>query len=46
MVSFLSGLIVVKTMLDFINRFGLAPYGWWRIGAGLVGLGVLYLHGG
>ena len=45
-VAFLSGLVVVKTMLDFFNRFGLAPYGWWRIGAGLVGLGVLYLHGG
>ena len=45
-VSFLSGLIVVKTMLDFINRFGLAPYGWWRIVAGVIGLGVLYVHGG
>lgn len=42
-VSFVSGLVVVKTMLDFINRFGLAPYGWWRIAAGLVGLGVLYM---
>ena len=42
-VSFVSGLVVVKTMLDFINRFGLAPYGWWRIAAGLIGLGVLYL---
>lgn len=40
-VSFISGLIVVRTMLDFINRYGLAPYGWWRIGAGLVGLVVL-----
>ena len=44
-VAFLSGLVVVKTMLDFINRFGLAPYGWWRIVAGVIGLGVLYLHG-
>jgi undecaprenyl-diphosphatase len=42
-VSFISGLVVVKTMLDFINRFGLAPYGWWRIAAGAVGLGVLAL---
>ncbi len=42
-VSFLSGLIVVKTMLDFINRYGLAPYGWWRIAAGVVGLAVLAL---
>lgn len=42
-VSFISGLIVVRTMLDFINRYGLAPYGWWRIAAGVVGLGVLAL---
>lgn len=37
-VSFVSGLVVVKTMLDFINRFGLAPYGWWRILVGAGGL--------
>jgi undecaprenyl-diphosphatase len=42
-VSFVSGLIVVKTMLDFINRYGLAPYGWWRIAVGVIGLGVLAL---
>lgn len=40
-VSFISGVIVVRTMLDFINRYGLAPYGWWRIAAGVVGLAVL-----
>ena len=40
-VSFFSGLIVVKTMLDFINRYGLAPYGWWRIAVGVIGLAVL-----
>lgn len=37
-VSFVSGVVVVKTMLDFINRFGLAPYGWWRIIVGAGGL--------
>jgi undecaprenyl-diphosphatase len=42
-VSFVSGLVVVRTMLDFINRYGLAPYGWWRIAVGLIGLGVLAL---
>lgn len=40
-VSFISGLIVVRTMLNFINRYGLAPYGWWRIAAGVVGLAIL-----
>lgn len=42
-VSFISGVVVVRTMLDFINRYGLAPYGWWRIAAGVVGLAVLAL---
>lgn len=42
-VSFISGLIVVRTMLDFINRFGLAPYGWWRILVGSIGLAVITL---
>ncbi len=42
-VSFISGVVVVRTMLDFINRYGLAPYGWWRIAVGVIGLGVLAL---
>lgn len=42
-VSFLSALVVVKTMLGFVNRYGLAPYGWWRIAVGAIGLGVLFL---
>jgi undecaprenyl-diphosphatase len=41
-VSFVAGLVVVRTMLDFINRFGLAPYGWWRILVG--GAGLLAIH--
>lgn len=43
-VSFISGLVVVRTMLDFINRFGLAPYGWWRIAAGAGGLAFLAMR--
>jgi undecaprenyl-diphosphatase len=41
-VAFLSGLIVVKTMVDFIAHRGLAPFGWWRILAGGAGLGLFY----
>jgi undecaprenyl-diphosphatase len=42
-VSFLSGLLVVKTMVDFIGKRGLSPFGWWRIVVGAVGLGLIYL---
>lgn len=37
-VSFIAGALVVKTMLDFVQRRGLAPFGWWRIAAGAAGL--------
>ncbi|HEV7691353.1 MAG TPA: undecaprenyl-diphosphate phosphatase [Hyphomonadaceae bacterium] len=39
--SFVFGLIVIRVMLDFIQKRGFAPFGWWRIlvgGAGLVGI--------
>ncbi|MFN3512298.1 MAG: undecaprenyl-diphosphate phosphatase [Phenylobacterium sp.] len=42
-VSFIAGLVVVKTMLDFISRFGLAAFGWWRIAVGAAGLAILAL---
>ena len=37
-VSFISGLFVVKTMLDFVGRYGFAPFAWWRIAVGVLGL--------
>lgn len=37
-VSFISGLFVVKTMLDFVGRYGFAPFAWWRIAVGALGL--------
>jgi len=37
-VSFLSGLIVVKTMLGFVGKHGFAPFSWWRIAVGVAGL--------
>jgi len=40
-VSFVSAVLVVKTMLGFIARFGLTPYGWWRIAVGVVGLAAI-----
>ena len=41
-VSFLSGLVVVKVLLDVVSKRGLAPFGWWRILVGGAGLAWLY----
>jgi undecaprenyl-diphosphatase len=40
-VSFVSGLVVIRYMLGFIARRGLTPFGWWRIVVGGVGLVLL-----
>jgi len=40
-VAFASGLIVVRTMLDFVAKRGLSPFGWWRIAVGVGGLVLL-----
>jgi len=37
-VSFIVGLVVVKTFIGFIGRYGLAPFVWWRILVGVAGL--------
>ena len=42
-VSFLSGLLVVKTMIAFIGKRGFAPFAWWRIVVGVIGLGLIYI---
>jgi undecaprenyl-diphosphatase len=42
-VSFVVGLVVIKVMLDFVGRYGLGVFGWWRIAVGLVGLAVFGL---
>ena len=42
-VSFLVALVVVKTFIGFISRYGLAPFGWYRIVAGLAIFGYLAL---
>ena len=43
-VSFLVAWVVVKTFIAFITRFGLAPFGWYRIAAGLGLIAVLILR--
>lgn len=36
--SFVVGLIVVKGFIGFIGRYGLAPFVWWRVLVGALGL--------
>lgn len=43
-VSFLSGLFVVRTLVDFVGRYGFAPFAFWRIWAGGVGLLAMWLY--
>jgi undecaprenyl-diphosphatase len=43
--AFLAGLFVVRSLLDFVSRHGYAPFGWWRIIVGSLGLTALALGG-
>lgn len=40
--AFISALFVVRALLDFVSRRGYAPFAWWRIAVGTVGLIALY----
>lgn len=44
-VSFVSALIVVRTFVAFVGRHGFAPFAWWRILVGAVGLVALWAWG-
>ena len=44
-VAFLTALLVVRFLLDFVTRHGFAPFAWWRIAVGLLGLAGLALTG-
>jgi undecaprenyl-diphosphatase len=41
-VAFVSALVVVKSFLSFVGRYGFAPFAWWRIAVGTGGLAVVY----
>ena len=46
--SFVFGLIVIRLMLDFVQKRGFALFGWWRILVGGAGLAAIYagaIHG-
>lgn len=40
-ISFVSALFVVRTLVAFVSRHGFAPFGYWRIAVGAIGLAVL-----
>lgn len=41
--AFIAAALVVRTLVDFVSRYGFAPFGWYRIAIGTVMLAVLYL---
>ena len=43
--AFVSGLIVVRFLLDYISRHGFAVFAWWRIIVGAAGLAGLLVFG-
>jgi undecaprenyl-diphosphatase len=42
-ISFIVAYVVVKTFIDFVGRYGLKPFGWYRIATGVLLLGSLLL---
>ncbi len=44
-VAFIAGVVVVRYLLEFVSRYGFAPFAWWRIIIGGLGLGALYVLG-
>lgn len=43
--AFLSGLFVVKKLLDYVSNHGFALFGWWRIFVGSFGFGFFLIAG-
>ena len=44
-VAFVVGVVVVRYLLDFVSKRGFAPFAWWRIVVGGMGLGALVVMG-
>jgi undecaprenyl-diphosphatase len=44
-VAFLSALVVVRTFLSFVSRYGFAPFAYWRIAVGVLGLVAVVFFG-
>jgi len=44
-ISFIAGALVVRYLVEFVGRHGFAPFAWWRILIGGMGLGALAVLG-
>lgn len=44
-VAFIAGVVVVRYLLEFVSRYGFAPFAWWRLIVGGLGLGALLVGG-
>ena len=43
--AFISGVFVVRGLLNFVTRHGFAPFAWWRIVVGSLGIAGLLIFG-
>lgn len=43
--AFICAVVVVRYLLDFVSRHGFAPFAWWRIAVGTLGLAGLLIFG-
>ena len=43
--AFIVGAIVVRYLLNFVSTYGFAPFAWWRIGVGILGLVGIWMLG-
>ncbi len=43
--AFITAVVVVRFLLDFVSRHGFALFGWWRLAVGGVALGALLVLG-
>ncbi|MFN3229195.1 MAG: undecaprenyl-diphosphate phosphatase [Asticcacaulis sp.] len=41
--AFITALVVVRVVLDFVSRHGFAPFAYWRIAVGTLGLALLWI---
>jgi len=43
--AFITGLIVVRGLLNFVSNYGFTPFAWWRIIVGSFGLAAWFVYG-